>query len=214
VVVRVEHVDDDQRDVSRHARRLPDRASAHDYASTSTALSAVDALELQGGETILTVGATGGVGSFAVQLAARAGAHVIATARAHDREHLRGLGAAELVDRDGDVASAVRSAIPTESARSSISFPTPPDAFGAYAAALTPVGRAASPLPGIGQGAGRLPIMASSQPATLDRLGGLLAAGELRVPIQERYPFERAADALAALGAMHAQGKLAITLEQ
>ena len=47
-----------------------------------TALAALDALALEPGETVLAVGATGGVGSFFVQLAAAAGAHVIATALA------------------------------------------------------------------------------------------------------------------------------------
>ena len=38
------------------------------------ALTAIDALDLSEGDTVLVVGATGGVGSFAVQLASRAGA--------------------------------------------------------------------------------------------------------------------------------------------
>jgi NADPH:quinone reductase-like Zn-dependent oxidoreductase len=46
-----------------------------------TAMDLVDAVDLGEGKTILIVGATGGVGSYAVQLAARRGARVIATAR-------------------------------------------------------------------------------------------------------------------------------------
>ena len=46
-----------------------------------TALFCVDALELSEGDSVLVVGATGGVGSFAVQLAGLAGAHVIAPAQ-------------------------------------------------------------------------------------------------------------------------------------
>ena len=42
-------------------------------------VSALDALDLSGGDTVLVVGANGGVGSFAVQLAAHAGATVIAS---------------------------------------------------------------------------------------------------------------------------------------
>ena len=52
----------------------------------------VDALALSEGETILIVGATGGVGSFAVQLAARAGATIIAPALPEDADYLRELG--------------------------------------------------------------------------------------------------------------------------
>jgi NADPH:quinone reductase-like Zn-dependent oxidoreductase len=46
-----------------------------------TAMDLVDAVDPKEGETVLIVGATGGVGSYAVQLAARRGARVIATAR-------------------------------------------------------------------------------------------------------------------------------------
>jgi NADPH2:quinone reductase len=49
-----------------------------------TALSALDALGVSEGDTVLIVGANGGVGSFAVQLAAEAGATVIAPALPED----------------------------------------------------------------------------------------------------------------------------------
>jgi NADPH:quinone reductase-like Zn-dependent oxidoreductase len=52
-----------------------------------TALLAVDALELSEGDTVLIVGATGGVGSLAVQLAARAGATVVAPALPEDETY-------------------------------------------------------------------------------------------------------------------------------
>jgi NADPH:quinone reductase-like Zn-dependent oxidoreductase len=63
----------------------------------ATALEIVESLEPLTGKTMLVVGAAGGVGSFATQLAANAGAHVIAVdAGAEDR--LRAYGAAETVD--------------------------------------------------------------------------------------------------------------------
>ena len=73
-----------------------------------TASIALDALNLAQGDRVLVVGATGGVGSFFVQLAADRGAHVIATALAQDEAYLRDLGAAETVQRGDDVAAAVR----------------------------------------------------------------------------------------------------------
>lgn len=51
-----------------------------------TALAAADALQLSEGETVLVVGATGGVGSFFVQLVAAARATVIAPAFPEDTE--------------------------------------------------------------------------------------------------------------------------------
>jgi NADPH:quinone reductase-like Zn-dependent oxidoreductase len=50
------------------------------------------------GQTILIHGGAGGVGVFAVQLARWAGAHVIATASARNRDFLRELGADEFID--------------------------------------------------------------------------------------------------------------------
>jgi NADPH2:quinone reductase len=177
-----------------------------------TALLSVDALELGPGATVLIVGATGGVGSFAVQLAAQAGAHVIATARAEDHAYLRALGAGELVDRDGDVAAAVRASHPDgiDALIDLISYT--PDDFNAYAAALAPGGRAASPLTGLEPGPGRAQIWARPDPALLDRLGEQIAAGTLQVRIQQTYPLEQAGEALAALAGAHTQGKLAISL--
>src|SRR3954447_11414068 len=60
-----------------------------------TAMLAVDALELSDGDTALIVGATGGVGSFAAQLAARAGATVVAPVFTEDEAYLSELGVAE-----------------------------------------------------------------------------------------------------------------------
>ena len=53
---------------------------------------------------MLIVGATGGVGGFAVQLAAT----VIAPALSEDEDYLRDLGVTEVLPREGDVAAAVR----------------------------------------------------------------------------------------------------------
>jgi NADPH2:quinone reductase len=65
---------------------------------TLTALSILDALELLAGQTVLVVGATGGVGSIVVQLAPKAaGATVIASGLSEDEEFLRGLGVEEVL---------------------------------------------------------------------------------------------------------------------
>ncbi len=64
---------------------------------------------LLAGQTVLVQGAAGGVGTFAVQLAAWKGARVIVTARADDAEFVRSLGAAEVVDYEKtSVADVVR----------------------------------------------------------------------------------------------------------
>jgi NADPH-dependent curcumin reductase CurA len=77
-----------------------------------TAMTAVDALELSRGDSLLIVAAAGAVGSFAVQLAVAAGATVIAPALPEDEAYLRSLGASELLPRDGDLVAAVRKRYP------------------------------------------------------------------------------------------------------
>ena len=57
---------------------------------------------------MLVVGATGGVGSLAVQLAVAAGATVIAPAFPEADRYLRALGVADVLPRDDDVTAAVR----------------------------------------------------------------------------------------------------------
>lgn len=58
-----------------------------------------------GAETVLVTGASGGVGSAAVQLAARRGATVIALAAAAKADTVRALGASRVLDRDADLAA-------------------------------------------------------------------------------------------------------------
>ncbi|WP_039804030.1 NADP-dependent oxidoreductase [Nocardia araoensis] len=61
-----------------------------------------DHAHLATGQSVLVHGAAGGVGSIAVQLARAAGAHVIGTGRADDRDVVLGLGAQAFLDLGGD----------------------------------------------------------------------------------------------------------------
>jgi NADPH:quinone reductase-like Zn-dependent oxidoreductase len=87
---------------------LPDGVSDAQAATLPTAgLTALRSLELGGlllGKRVLITGATGGVGRFAVQLAAASGAHVTALVRdagAGQADLLRGLGADVVTTRPG-----------------------------------------------------------------------------------------------------------------
>ena len=176
-----------------------------------TAALAIDALKLAAGARVLIVGASGGVGSFAVQLAAQAGAHVIATALPEDHELLRALGAAELVDREGDVAGSVRSSHPDGIEALIDLVSQTPAAHAAYLTALMDGGHVASPLPGVGDGPRHATIIAWSDAGLLQQLARQLDDGTLRVPIQRSYPLDEAPTALVDKVAVHTQGKLAIT---
>jgi NADPH:quinone reductase-like Zn-dependent oxidoreductase len=78
----------------------------------ATALAAIDAIDPKPGEVVLISGATGGIGSFAVQLAKVRGATVIATARTEDADYVTGLGADATVDYDAGLNAAVRAQHP------------------------------------------------------------------------------------------------------
>jgi NADPH:quinone reductase len=171
------------------------------------AIMAIDALELSEGDTVLVVGATGGVGSLAAQLAARAGATVVAPALPEDEPYLHELGVNELLPRNGDLAPAARERHPDgfDAVLDLVNYT--PDVPAALA---KEGGRVASPTGAAGEGPGRTMIMAAPTPENLERLARLLADGTLRVPIQATHELAQAPDALAALPTTHTRGKLAI----
>lgn len=79
-----------------------------------TAHQAIEELQLKADETILITAAAGGTGVFAVQIAARMGARVIATASRRNHEFLRQLGAIEVIDyNETNFVEAVRAIYPS-----------------------------------------------------------------------------------------------------
>lgn len=70
-----------------------------------TARQCLDLISADPGATILITGASGGVGSFATQLAAKDGLRVLAVASEGDEEWVAGLGAAEVLPRSTDVSA-------------------------------------------------------------------------------------------------------------
>ncbi|MEV0249475.1 NADP-dependent oxidoreductase [Nocardia sp. NPDC050712] len=87
---------------------VPTMATAAVPTAGVTAQDLVDAAKIEPDQTVLIVGATGGVGVFLVQLANLAGAHVIATARGAAADQMQRLGAAETIDYTrGSVAEQV-----------------------------------------------------------------------------------------------------------
>jgi len=96
--------------------RIPDGVADDQAAALPipavTALRTVDLLEVAAGQYVMVMGATGGVGGYAVQMARSRGAHVIATVRG-DAEEARRLGAEEVYDSQAvDVIDALRAAHP------------------------------------------------------------------------------------------------------
>src|ERR671914_1309911 len=175
-----------------------------------TALSALDALGVSEGDTVLIVGANGGVGSFAVQLADEAGATVIAPALPEDEEYLRELGVSEVLPREADIAALVHERYPEgiEALLDLVSYA--PEGFDTHAEVLKDDGRGASPLSAAGEESERHNVGAVPSPENLQRLARLFEEGRLRVPIQQTYELGQAGEALRDLATEHTQGKRAI----
>ena len=81
---------------------LTDAELASFPCSYSTAENMLTRAAVRREETVLVTGASGGVGSAAVQLARARGAHVIAVTSAAKAQSLKALGAQKILDRDGD----------------------------------------------------------------------------------------------------------------
>jgi NADPH:quinone reductase-like Zn-dependent oxidoreductase len=92
---------------SLHAHRIESPLSDAELATFPCAYSAAENMLARAGvaanETVLVTGASGGVGSAAVQLARRRGAEVVALADATKAAALRALGAARVLSRDADL---------------------------------------------------------------------------------------------------------------
>jgi NADPH:quinone reductase-like Zn-dependent oxidoreductase len=75
-----------------------DAAAAVPLAALTVWQALVDHASLRAGQHVLIHGAAGGVGSFAVQIAADLGARITATAGGHDRDFVTSLGAHQVID--------------------------------------------------------------------------------------------------------------------
>jgi NADPH:quinone reductase-like Zn-dependent oxidoreductase len=171
----------------------------------ATGLDVVDAVDPEPGDLVVVAGATGGVGSFAVQLAAQRGATVIATARPGDEEaFVRGLGASDAIDYSaGDVAGAIRTRYP-DGVAALIDLVDRDDAFGPMAALVRDGGRIATTLgaadvDALGERNVRATnVMGTPTPEKLTQLAESVASGSLRVGVQRTYPLDQADEALQA----------------
>ncbi len=180
-----------------------------------TALAAVDAVAPSAGERVLVVGASGGVGSFAVQLAAQRGATVIATSKPGEEAWLGGLGAAETVDyTTDDLVAMVRERHPDGLDCLVDTVSQQPADFERTAGLLRDGGRAASTVGAASPGGRDLAttnVMAdAADPAGIAFLAELAGSGELEIPVVAVYPFDETAAAIEAF-ASGKRGKIALT---
>ena len=178
------------------------------FVAGTTAWACVRAVAPQPGETVVITGAAGGVGSLTIQLAQRTGARVIGLAGPANHDWLRGHGAIPVAYGDG-VAERIREQAPD-------GVDAFVDTFGGYLdlalgelgvapdrvnTIIPPEARDGIHVEGNAQG---------SSAEVLAELAGLVAAGELEVPIAATYPLDRVRDAYAELERRHTRGKIVL----
>lgn len=179
-----------------------------------TAATALDVLAVGPGDTLLVSGATGGVGSFAVQLAAAEGARVVATAAAGEASaFVTSLGAHEVVDFTGDLETAVRAVAP-DGVTAVLHAAGDPVAL---AALLAPAGRLVSLQGATAEQVGRddITVTAIQSKYTPERLGRLLdaaASGRLSVAVGATFPLAAATEALEWFADLRHLGKVVVTV--
>lgn len=191
-----------------------EEAAGLPVAGTTAHQGLVDELGVQEGETVLITGASGGVGTMAVQIAANIlGAHVIGTASTRNHEYLRELGAEEAIDYNGDWVTVVREVAPEgvdavlECAGGETlerSFETLRDE--GRAAYIVPVEEEPDPPRGISA------HFFSARPdgGRLSALASMFDAGQLRMNLQEVVPLEEAARAHEIVEEGHTRGKVVL----
>ena len=199
--------------------------------SASTALQAVrDHAQVSAGQRVLVLGGSGGVGSYAVQIAKAQGAHVTATARTPKVEFVRGLGADEVIDHRTTDPTDLPAGAPRYDAIIDIGGNNP---LRRLRGVLAPEGTLVI-VGGEQAGGGLLAgfgrqiwasirslttrqtlktFIAAEDHAHLEDLATLVAAGDVRPSVDRTYPLAETAAALHALEAGEVRGKLVIEVD-
>jgi NADPH2:quinone reductase len=180
------------------------------YVAGTTAVGVVNAVAPHQGETVVVSGAAGGVGVMAVQLARRDGADVIGLASDANADWLTAHGIRPVRYGDG-LADRLREAAPA-------GVDAWIDLYGGgyleQAVALgVPPERTATIIDFDGAGrTGAQTVFGASTPGApaLSLLAGLIAGGQLDVPVAATYPLDQVQAAYAELERRHTRGKIVL----
>ena len=201
--------------IARTPTEVDDELAAATPLAGVTALSLLDAIAPGEGETLVAVGASGGVGSFLVQLAAARGVRVIAVCSGANAELVRDLGAADVVDYTaGDVGQAVRERYP-DGIDAIADMVGDRDELAPLIDQLRTNGRVASATGSADEALAERGIRTTNVNTTvttarLDELAGLLVDGTVRRPPIETLQLDDAAEALTRVATKHVRGKLVL----
>ncbi|KQV17309.1 hypothetical protein ASC97_30525 [Rhizobium sp. Root1203] len=181
-------------------------------ASGQTASTALGALDLAKGETLLVHAAAGGVGSFAVQIAVEHGIRVIGTASEVNHDYLRELGAIP-VDYHGDLVANVRAVAPSgiDASLIAVGGEPPLEASVALVSNRTRIVTVAFEASTERYGITRVGTQRSQE--RLLSLTALYDAGKLHVPVGQVFALTEAADAHRLIETGHSRGKAVIVTQ-
>lgn len=209
--------------------RKPGRLTMAQAAAVPTsAIAALQALRdiahVQPGQAVLVTGASGGVGTFAVQIAKALGAEVTGVCSTRNMELVRSLGAAHVIDytRTDFIRTGLRYDVIFDNVEA--------QSLSKVRRALTPTGTL---IPNSGRGGlwvgplGRVvkararslftrqtlrPFTSFANRRDLLDLAELLETAQLTPVIDRTYSLSEAAEALRYVGAGHTRGKVVITV--
>jgi NADPH:quinone reductase-like Zn-dependent oxidoreductase len=211
--------------LARKPKNLSFAQAAAIPVSAGTALQAlVDAGRVQAGQSVLVVGASGGVGTYAVQLAKAFGAEVTGVSSTAKVDLVKSLGADHVIDytredfADGtrryDLILDIGGSTPVRRLRRALR-PRGTLVFvgGENSGNLTGLGRQLGGVlisPFLRQ---RLVLlMAKERAADLERLSGLIEDGKVVPSVDRSYPLDEAPDAMRLLEKGRVRGKVVITV--
>jgi len=203
--------------------RLPDgmdfTTAAAIPLAAAAASTAVDGLgdAAAAGNVVLVNGASGGVGSYVVQLLAAKAVEVMATGQAADADRLRQLGATTVIDHTaGSTVDQVRTTYPDGvDALVNLAGNTPDQIpLGAVktggVVSFTTMGPDENTLAAAGLTGFK--VMARATREVTGPIAARIADGSLRVSVAEVLDLDHATDGLATLAAGRATGKIVIAL--
>ncbi|EGX55621.1 alcohol dehydrogenase [Streptomyces zinciresistens K42] len=210
------------------ARLTFEQAAAMPLAANTALIGLRDVARVQPGQSLLVNGASGGVGTFAVQLGKAYGAEVTAVCSTRNADLVRSLGADHVVDytrddftRAGRRYDVVLDLVGNRSLRELRGVLAPTGALmlsggGVYegGSLVGPMGlflrrRAAAPFAG---GQRLLEIAARQSTANLAALRELAEAGTIAPVVERTYPLAEAAEAIRYLEKEHARAKVVVTV--
>jgi NADPH:quinone reductase-like Zn-dependent oxidoreductase len=192
--------------------------------AATTALQGLRLAEVQSGQTVLINGASGGVGTFAVQLAKTLGADVTGVCSPRNVELVRSLGADHVIDytREDFTRGARRFDVIIDLAGkhrlSELRGVLAPR--GTYIASTDAGGPVLGPVPLLFAVTVTSPFVsqrlktlaARRNPDDFTHLGHLVATGKVTPVIERTYPLSQTADAIRHLETEHARGKIVLTV--